>query len=126
MGTGLQNNYEFYFGYEGEPEVLFSINKDNAVVYHFWEGFFEDIWGDVEFQKDGWRGIARDYQEEKGVFSGHEYTIETKDLKEYLCDINNNLGKTFEYEESAKVLKLLNEIFLEAIDDGKSIISLYD
>ena len=42
MDIGNQNdNYTFYDGYEGEPEITLSI--DGVMSIHLWEGYFDDI-----------------------------------------------------------------------------------
>lgn len=61
MDTGKRkDDYRFYEGYEGEKEVIISLPD---IVYHIWDGFFEDIFGNPKTTDDGWIGFTRDYNE---------------------------------------------------------------
>ena len=43
MDVGRTNdNFTFYEGYEGEPEIVLSLPNHEAV--HIWEGYFDDIY----------------------------------------------------------------------------------
>ena len=45
-----KDDYKYYEGYEGEKEIVISLPD---IVYHFWDGYFEDILGILNQQKVG-------------------------------------------------------------------------
>ena len=53
MGIGKIDNYKFYKGYEDEPEVELSTNKEAMETLHIWDGFFMDIFGEPSLDGKG-------------------------------------------------------------------------
>ena len=106
MGTGKdKDDYTFYNGYEGEPElVLFS---DNGSL-HIWDGYIGDIFGDPDLNNVGWTGFTRDYNEFAGPYDEDCVVCEI-DAEEYLADAVNCRGREVDYEESEDALETIIE-----------------
>ena len=58
MAIGVQNDYTFYKGYEGEPEIIFQTDEHTL---HIWDGYMGDIWGNPTEKDEEWCGFTRDY-----------------------------------------------------------------
>lgn len=54
----MNDNYAFYEGYEGEPEI--TLRVANNVTIHIWEGYFDDIFDMPSLDGNGWTGFTRD------------------------------------------------------------------
>lgn len=121
MDTGRHENYIYYKGYEGEPELLISISASSSERYHIWEGYIDDIFGEAIFTEDGWNGLTRDYQLLEGPFEeSNEFIVDN--MQEYYDDLQSYLGKEFRYPESADVLCAMLAIFKEAMETNKTVV----
>ena len=68
MGIGkTSDNYTFYEGYEGEPEIILIIPNED--ILHIWEGYFDDIYDTPSLDGNGWKGFTRDYHQMEGIFA---------------------------------------------------------
>lgn len=104
MDTGKRkDDYRFYEGYEGEREVVISLLD---ITYHFWDGYFEDIFGNPKTTDSGWIGFTRDYNEFINAFEDDciECAVEPE---EYLSDLILYQGQKFSYSETTDVLNCL-------------------
>lgn len=111
MDTGKRkDDYEFYEGYEGEKEVIISLPD---IVYHIWDGYFEDIFGNPQTTDEGWIGFTRDYNEFINAFEDDciECAVEPE---EYLRDLLLYQGQTFSYNETVDVFKCLIALMTKA------------
>lgn len=106
----IKNNNIYYDGYEGETEIVLSINESKDLNMHVWEGYFDDIFGEPSLVGDGWRGFTRDIHQMERIFSNEEFNM-IVDVSEYLEDLITYKDKTFRYEESAEVLNMLITFF---------------
>lgn len=106
----IKNNHIYYDGYEGETEIVLSINESKDLNMHVWEGYFDDIFGEPSLVGDGWRGFTRDIHQMERIFSNEEFNM-IVDVSEYLEDLITYKDKTFRYEESAEVLNMLITFF---------------
>lgn len=105
-----REDYTFYEGYEGEEEIIVSLPNAS---YHFWEGYFDDIFGDPEFSETGWKGFTRDYNELVNAFD--DSCIECAVMpEEYLADLMLCKEKKFSYKKTTDVLNCLIAIMNEA------------
>lgn len=145
MDTGkINNNYEFYIGFEDEPEIQISSDNDELEVLHIWDGYFDDIFSSPKLDGTGWKGFTRDYQQLEGAFSDEgEYTI--TNLYEYLEDLQQYNNKKFNFEDTkavynsicswltkainfdckevnVKIIQLLTYILADKVDDIKLIL----
>lgn len=105
-----KDNYEFYEGFEDEAEIIISIANE---TYHFWNGYFEDIFGAPKMNGISWIGFTRDYNELINAFSDNciECVIEPE---EYIKDLELYVNQDFTYEETSEVLSCLINILKEA------------
>ena len=105
-----KDDYKFYEGYEGEKEIIISLP---GIVYHFWDGYFEDIFGNPQSTENGWIGFTRDYNEFINAFEDEciECAIEPE---EYLKDLMLYQNQSFSYNETADVLNCLITIMTMA------------
>ena len=110
MDIEKKNNHIYYDGYEGETEIVLSINESKDLNMHVWEGYFDDIFGEPSLVGDGWRGFTRDIHQMERIFSNEEFNM-IVDVSEYLEDLITYKDKTFRYEESAEVLNMLITFF---------------
>ncbi len=111
MDTGKRkDDYKFYEGYEGEKEVIISMPD---IAYHFWDGYFEDIFGNPQTTDEGWSGFTRDYNEFINAFEDDciECAIEPE---EYLRDLMLYQEQSFSYNETVDVLDCLITIMTTA------------
>ncbi len=110
MCAEKKDNYTFYEGYEGEPEIILSLE---GTSFHIWDGYFDDIYGVPPLDGNGWRGFTRDYNQMEGIFSDND--IVEIDPKEYLDDLMLYQNKAFDFEETARVFDLLLSLFEKAV-----------
>lgn len=111
MDTGKRkDDYNFYEGYEGEKEVIISMPD---IAYHFWDGYFEDIFSNPQTTDEGWSGFTRDYNEFINAFEDDciECAIEPE---EYLRDLMLYQEQSFSYNETVDVLDCLITIMTTA------------
>ena len=114
----LKNNYTYYEGYEDEGKIVLCIEADQAI--HIWEGYFDDIYDTPTLDGNGWKGFTRDYHQFEGVFS-EDGGITEIDPSEYLEDLMLYKEKTFEFEETTEVFKLMVSFLEEAIKQGVNV-----
>lgn len=122
MGTGKIDNYKFYDGYEGEPEVELFANVETMEVLHIWDGFFMDIFGEPTLDGKGWTGFTRDYNQCEGAFDDGKGVI--TNLQEYIDDLKLYANRKFDYEDTKDVYDLLCRWFDEAQKNGCTEIQL--
>ena len=121
MDTGKLNDYTFYIGYEGEPELVLWTSEDGSKKLHVWDGYLTDIFDNAALSDLGWRGLTRDYQEDLGAFADSDEHI-VEDVEAYLGDLRNYIGCSFRFEETEQVLISLINIFEQAISTENSVI----
>ena len=119
MGTvKINDNYTFYEGYEGEPEIILSI--PNSSTIHIWEGYIDDIYDTPSLEGKGWNGFTRDYHQMEGIFFNGGSKAEINP-REYLDDLMLYKDKNFDFEETIQVFRYMVALFEKAIEDGVSI-----
>lgn len=119
MGIGkINDNYTFYEGYEGEPEIILSVNNGDTI--HIWEGYFDDIFDSPTLDGNGWKGFTRDFHQMEGAFSDNNPKSDIN-VVEYLEDLMLYKDKTFDYDETAQVFDLMVSLFEKAIETGSSV-----
>ena len=114
----LKNNYTYYNGYEDENEIILII--ENVQALHIWEGYFDDIFDAPNIDGKGWKGFTKDYHQCEGVFSGSNEIYQIAP-NEYLDDLLQYKGRTFEFEETMDVLNLMISLLEKAIKEKASV-----
>jgi len=115
------DNYTFYEGYEGEPEIILSLAEQSL---HIWDGYFDDIYGAPPLDGNGWSGFTRDYNQIEGIFSDDEAA--EINPEEYLNDLMQYKDKSFDFKETALVFAAMTELFEKAIKLGANVIARMD
>lgn len=120
MGIGkTSDNYTFYEGYEGEPEIILIIPNED--ILHIWEGYFDDIYDTPSLDGNGWKGFTRDYHQMEGIFADDNTGTEIN-AAEYLEDLMLYENKNFDYDETTQVFELIVSLFEKAIKIGSTVI----
>lgn len=114
----LNNNTEFYDGFEDEHEIELYITDNPEINIHIWEGYFGDIFRHPSFDGNGWNGFTRDYQQLERTYEEKNVTI---DIVEYLTDLYIYRDNTFEYDDTRKCYNLLCDFLEYAKENGKTV-----
>jgi hypothetical protein len=114
----LVNNSEFYDGFEDEHEIELFINEDAELNIHIWEGYFSDIFGEPSFDREGWYGFTRDFQQCERTFEEKDVDI---NVDEYLLDLLNYKNKTFRFEETKDCYELMRTFLEYAKANSKTV-----
>ncbi len=112
---------DFYSGYEGEPEIIFEMIKDNNCIkaVHIWDGHLLFIVEKAVKTDRGWKGIAGAY------YNGDMDDVwEFYNLRECLDDLEKTDIST-EDNETQTVYYALIDLFKEAIEK-ECIIKVYN
>lgn len=107
MDTGkIKDNYDFYEGFEDEPEIIFKSDDPNMPILHIWDGYLDDILREPNLNGKGWTGLTRDYHQCEGAFDDGSETSITN-ISEYLNDLELYKNRNFDYGETKSVYDLL-------------------
>ena len=118
MDTGkIIDNYKFFEGFEGEPEIVIEAENTNMPILHIWDGYLDDILREPSLEGEGWHGFTRDYHQCEGVFGDDSETIIT-DISEYLDDLKMYKKRHFDYDETREVFDLLCSWLENALENG--------
>lgn len=109
------DNYTFYEGYEGEPEIILALA--DTEVLHIWDGYFDDIYDTPSLDGKGWNGFTRDYHQNEGIFANGGCVAEINP-KEYLEDLMLYKDKAFDFAETKQVFHLMVALFEKAVETG--------
>lgn len=112
-----KNNYTYYEGYEGEPEIVIESENDDMQILHIWDGYLDDLLREPKIDGNGWLGFTRDYQQCEGAF-GDASEAAITDIPEYLNDLKLYEGRQFDYDETRDVYNLLCSWLEYAIKNG--------
>ncbi len=115
----LKNNYDFYEGFEGETEIILSLQDHREYNLHIWDGYIDEIFSNAPLNQKEWTGFTRDYQEDIGAFGDmeeHEIII-----KEYLDDIKGYLDYDLS-NECTNVCNLIINFLQFALDKHYSVV----
>lgn len=131
MDTGkLDIRMNFIAGYDNEPYVIFKINvradlraydssepQPNELSLKIWEGLIADLLANPDMSGKGWKGLTRDYHELRGIWADDCEDIEI-DAAQYLSDLAYYVNQSFDYEETAEMLKSLLKFLSYAKEQG--------
>jgi hypothetical protein len=122
MDIGKMNNdYTFYDGYEGEPEIVLGVIDGNVPVLHIWEGYFDDLFSNPPLEGKGWKGFTRDIHQFEGVFSEEQHEV-VIDPEEYVSDIQMYSKSCFEYNETKDLLNAIIALLMQAQQLEKKVL----
>ena len=111
------DNYKYYEGFDGEPEIVIEAENTNMQVLHIWDGYLDDILREPILDGKGWHGFTRDYHQFEGTFSDDCEAIIT-DVSVYLDDLKLYEKRHFDYEETRAVYDLLCSWLEHALKNG--------
>ncbi|MBR5155409.1 MAG: hypothetical protein IKW62_02865 [Clostridia bacterium] len=117
----MTDKLDFYSGYEGEPEIIFELIKNNNSIktVHIWDGHLLFIVEKAVKTDIGWKGIAGAY------YNGDMDDVwEFDNLRECLDDLERTDIST-EDNETQMVYYALIDLFKEAIEK-ECIIKVYN
>ncbi len=124
MDTGkIIDNYKFFEGFEGEPEIVIEAENTNMQILHIGDGYLDDILREPSLDGNGWFGFTRDYHQCEGAFGDDSKAIIT-DISEYLDDLKFYEKRHFHYDETREVYDLLCSWLENAIKNGCERISI--
>lgn len=108
MDTGkIIDNYDFYEGFEDEPEIVFKSDDPNMPILHIWDGYFDDILREPNLDGKGWTGFTRDYHQCEGAFDDNGNETSITNILEYLSDLELYKNRSFDYGETKSVYELI-------------------
>ena len=116
----LRNNHQFYDGFEGEDEIVLSLEKKPEISIHVWSGYLDDILREPTLDGTEWKGLTRDYHQLEGAF-GTESVILVYP-KDYLADLQQYKERIFTERETEEVLQLLISFFECAVKKRTQVI----
>ena len=123
MDTGLlRNNYTYYEGFEGEDEVVLTLDSDSDMAIHVWVGYLDDILREPVLNGSEWTGLTRDYHQAEGAFSQEGESV-TVHPEEYLEDMKKYSERQFDEPETAGAFQLL-VAFLEFAVQEKALVRI--
>ena len=64
----MEEKYDFYAGFEGEPEYIFWVEAYPSHQLRAWGGYFDAIMRALERKKPAWESLYMYYQIEEGWF----------------------------------------------------------
>lgn len=112
-------NNKYYTGFEGEPEIqLICKNKEEIHKIIIWEGFFDEIMKAIVPEEHGWTGLAYYYNMNLGWYEEGPWIID--DLQMAIWQLNTLDCKSLS-SEACEILKLICNMFKEAIDNGLDV-----
>ncbi|MFL0251970.1 hypothetical protein ACJDT4_16240 [Clostridium neuense] len=116
----------YYDGFEGEPEMIFTLVKINGEKEEFgiWDGYFIRFIEKVEPKENGWTGLAYYYHLDIGWFEESPWLVEN--LMESYEQLKEIDIESFEYYEEKEVLRKIICLFKHAIDNGEKIYISYE
>lgn len=122
MDTGLlHNNCIYYEGFEGEDEVILSLESDREISVHIWVGYLDDILRDPVLDESDWTGFTRDYHQLEGAFSQEGKSV-AEDPAEYLEDIQHYAEKNFDEPETKEVFQLIVNLLKYAMQEKTRVL----
>ncbi len=116
----------YYKGFEGDPEIIFELEKQNREEYEFgiWEGFFRRIIKKAQPKEGYWTGLAYYYHLDKGWYEESPWQVENlKEAYEQLAEIDKD---SLEYPEEKEILEIILGMFREAIEKGYKMYISYE
>ena len=123
MDTGKFNiNTDFYSGFEGEEEIILTMEKENIPLFRIWGGFFSDIFDKCEFPGDNWKGFTKDYQLDVRTWNWDTFDkVKIENIEEYIEDVKGYLNLKFHFPETSEAVHALYNYLLYAKEHCYSV-----
>lgn len=111
---------KYYIGFEGEPEIIFSIMKEGNSEYGFgvWSGYFDNIMQQVKPKDGKWTELAYYYHLEKGWYDESPWIINNlEESYEQLMEVEANKLE----EEEKEILNMILNMLKDAINNNLKV-----
>ena len=117
---------EYYNGFEGEPEMIFTLVKSNGEKKEFGigEGYLNTIIKKVKPKENGWTGLAYYYHLYIGWYDESPWLVQ--DIMESYEQLKEIDAEVFEDDEDKAVLMKIISMFKEAIDNDEKVYITYE
>lgn len=115
-----QDSWDFYTGYEGEPELTFlRLAPDGRVAQiRMWIGHFDQIMEHVKPGPQGWTGLALPYHLEAGWYEEDPWSLaQPAEAAAQLSEVDAALLDA----ESAEVLRRLVRLLHDAAQNREQV-----
>lgn len=117
---------KFYDGFEGEPEIIFTLVKEDGDKEEIgiWDGYFNTIMNKIEPKENGWTSLAYYFQLYIGWYDESPWLISNvKEACEQLKEIDS---ESFENNEEKEILEKIICMLEEAITKESKVYISYD
>jgi len=117
---------KFYDGFEGEPEIIFSLVKSNGEKEEIgiWDGYFNVIMNKIKPQKEGWTSLAYYFQLYIGWYDESPWLISNiPEACEQLKEIDK---ESFENKEEKEILESIICMLEKAIFNNEKVYISYE
>ncbi len=117
---------KYYDGFEGDPEMIFTLVKSNGQKEEFgiWEGYFSTIIKKVKPKEIGWTGLAYYYHLYTGWYEESPWIV--NNLVESYEQLKEIDIESFVYDKEKEVLEIIIYLFEKAINNQGTLFISYD
>ena len=113
---------DFYSGYEGEREIILTMDKQDVPSLHIWGGFWSDVFDKCEFPGDNWKGFTKDSQLDVRTWDWETFEkVKIENIDEYIEDVKGYLNFAFDFPETSEAIHSLYNYLLYAKEHGYSV-----
>jgi hypothetical protein len=119
-------NEKYYSGFEGEPEIIFYIEKSDGSKSGIgvWVGYFNSIIKQIKPNEGRWTSLAYYYHLDIGWYEESPWLIvNLEEAYEQLREINK---EDLTYEEDKVILNTILNMFRQAIDKSYKMYISYE
>ena len=123
MDTGKFNiKTDFYSGYEGEREIILTMDKEDIPLFHMWDGFWWDVFGKCELPGYNWKGFTKDYQLGERTWNWDTFEkVQIENIDEYIEDVKGYFNLKFEFPKTSEAVHALYNYLLYAKEHCYSV-----
>lgn len=117
----MEVNDKYYKGFEGEPEMTFSLMENGIITQKFtiWMGYFNCIMALIQPEEEGWTGLAYFYHLYIGWYEEENWPI--PNLAEAYGQLEKLCPGDLRYEEAGEVLLMIRNMLKHAIDHSGTV-----
>ena len=99
---------DFYSGYEGEREIILTMDKQDVPSLHIWDGFWWDVFDKCELPGYNWKGFTKDYQLDVRTWDWETFEkVKIENINEYIEDVKGYLNLKFDFPETSEAIHSL-------------------
>lgn len=117
----MEVNDKFYKGFEGEPEMVFSLLENGVLVQKFsiWHGYFSSIMRMIRPEEEGWTGLAYYYHLYIGWYVEEHWPV--PNLAEAYEQLEKHCPGDLPGEADGEVLLMIRNMLKHAIDHSGTV-----